>query len=137
MNIAGQDLYYKWESLVFSSASAGARTITKDTPLAIRSLVQAELTKARLAQKARADLNGRMGRGGGATLLSLGSRVGSRFAGVGLMKPSGPPTSEVHFAALRSRRVAGPSRVSYSGPVMGDEYVRRQCESSFAFSARR
>ena len=135
MNIAGQDLYYKWESLVFSGSSAGARTITKDTALAIKSLVQAELAKARLAQKARADLNGRMGRGGGAALLGLGSRMGSKFAGVGLMKPSATPAPEDHLAAMGSRRTAGPSRVSYIGPDMGGAYVRRQCEFFSTLSA--
>ncbi|ETW81536.1 hypothetical protein HETIRDRAFT_317937 [Heterobasidion irregulare TC 32-1] len=114
-NVAPLDLYFKWESLVISSSTAGARIINKGTAGAIRDLLQSELNKIKANQK-RAELNARMSRGRGLGLSGLAGRS-SRFPEVGMVKPM--LGDAFASTSLNGNRMAGPSKVAFRS--FGDE----------------
>ncbi|TFY64172.1 hypothetical protein EVG20_g6039 [Dentipellis fragilis] len=125
-NVSGEDLYYKWESLSFSSVNRSSIIgVTPDTLGALRAQLKRELLKAQAevsASRTRSNLDGRLSKG----ISLLGSRMKSRAPAVGLVGrwPEGSNASPA--TPLESIPRAGSSRVVFNGPDMDEDSRKRR-----------
>ncbi|KAI0057842.1 DNA polymerase alpha subunit B [Artomyces pyxidatus] len=103
-NVTPSNLYYKWESIVLDPKAVGNRIITPDTPAAIKSIIQAELARAALSQRVKAEPSSKKARGGAPVgMLGIGGRMNQRYGGVGLIQTPKPGAS----SALQSKNAIG------------------------------
>ncbi|KAA1479301.1 hypothetical protein DENSPDRAFT_742170, partial [Dentipellis sp. KUC8613] len=117
-NVSGEDLYYKWEFLSFSSFDRSSIIgITPDTLGVLRAQLKRELSKARVeasAARTRSNLDGRLSKG----ISLLDSHMKTRVPAVGLVGrwPEGSNASPATSSTSSAR--AGSSRVIHNGPDM-------------------
>lgn len=138
-NKSAEDLFFSWEAMKFGSSTS--LPFTRESIEALRAKLQAELAKANAAVNKRANLKGLMSRGlGGAPAKAKGvSSMNSAMRTIG--KPT-IPRQDGFDILMRSNSytaVAGPSKVSFSGPKPDAEvYKERSCQFNsylqFAYS---
>jgi hypothetical protein len=107
-DIAPQDLYYKWESVLFTSSSIGSRYIDGNTPGAIKNIIQRDLNRVR-AQSIKIENGLRKPRG--AAMVGLGSRIPAKFSHVGLVETL--PTLQSSSTMPRGVGKAGTSKIAF------------------------
>ena len=127
-NISPDNLYYTWESLVLAPNAIGSRLITRETPSALKTVIQSKIKRATELRDFKIEPGQRKGRAPPASMLGLGSRMNQKYSGVGLVEMT--PTTHPHVGDSRFIGKAVTSQVVFECHDMeGSSQDRRNCMS--------
>lgn len=122
------DLFFTWESVVLAPNAVGTRIISRETPAALKTVIQSKLKRAADAREFKIEQSIRKARAPPANMLGLGSRMNMKHSGVGLVETTLPP--QLQLANPRFIGKAGASQVTFEcRDIEGSSQDRRICMS--------